>query len=308
MKLLLLGANGQVGFELKRALAPLGDVVCATRSGRLDAGARCEMADLSNSTAMNAVLARVAPTWVVNAAAFTAVDRAEDEPAAAHAANADAPGLLARWCAEHAAQLVHYSTDYVFDGRGTRPYLEDDVTAPLSEYGRSKLAGEQAVAQSGARHLIFRTGWVYAARGNNFLLTMLRLGRERELLRIVADQRGAPTPARWIAAATTAAVSQCLHRPLDAPSGVFHLTAAGETSWCEFSRAIFEDAKRAGVLEKPPQVEAIGTGDYPTRAVRPAYSCLDGRRLRQAFKLQLPDWRQGTADVVAELASSGAPA
>jgi dTDP-4-dehydrorhamnose reductase len=302
MKLVLLGANGQVGFELQRALAPLGQLVCATRSGRLPGGAACASADLADAASIDALLAQERPDIVVNAAAYTAVDRAEDEPDAAQRANAEGPGQLARWCRSHDALLVHYSTDYVFDGRGTRPYREDDATAPLGAYGRSKFDGEEAVRASGARHLVFRTAWVFAARGQNFLRTMLRLGRERDVLRVVADQRGAPTPARWIANASALALARMPSSPDADRTGTFHLTAAGETSWHEFAEAIFADALAAGLIERAPAVQAIGTADYPTRAQRPAYSRLDGRRLYDAFGLRLPDWRRGVAEIVAELA------
>ena len=208
MKLLLLGAGGQVGFELQRALAPLGELACATRSGTLPGGAECEIADLAQPASLLDLLDETAPDIVVNAAAYTAVDRAQTEAALAQAINAVAPGEIARWCAKHDRRLVHFSTDYVFDGQGTRPYREDDATAPLGEYGRGKLAGEEAIRASGAQHLILRTAWVYAARGHNFLRTMLRLARERDVLRVVADQRGAPTPARWIAAATAALIAR----------------------------------------------------------------------------------------------------
>jgi dTDP-4-dehydrorhamnose reductase len=300
MKLLLLGANGQVGFELQRSLAPLGELVCATRSGRLPGGAPCAQVDIADAVALDALLGREKPDVVVNAAAHTAVDRAEDEPEAARLANADAPARLARWCEQRDATLVHYSTDYVFDGRATRPYRENDPTAPLGNYGRTKLAGENAIRASGARHLIFRTAWVYAARGQNFLRTMLRLAQEREQLRVVADQIGAPTPARWIAAATALALVRKPQGHTDPRLGTMHLSAAGETHWCEFARAIFADAVDAGLLERAPRVEPITTADYPTRATRPAYSRLDNRRLYDALGLRLPDWRRGVSEVVAE--------
>jgi dTDP-4-dehydrorhamnose reductase len=302
MRLLLLGANGQVGFELQRALAPLGDVACATRSGRLPGGAACESVDLVDPTALEALLGRQRPDVVINAAAYTAVDRAEDEPDAAQATNADAPAVLARWCQQRDALLLHFSTDYVFDGRGTRPYRENDVSAPLGVYGRTKLAGEDAIRGSGARHMIFRTAWVYAARGQNFLRTMLRLAGERDVLRVVADQRGAPTPARWIAAAAALALVRQPAGFTDARLGTFHLSAAGETSWHEFAEAIMADASAAGLLSRVPRVEPIATTDYPTRATRPAYSRLDNRRLNDAFALRLPDWRRGVAEVIGELA------
>lgn len=296
MKLLLLGAGGQVGFELQRALAPLGDLVCATRSGTLPGGAPCAIADLSRPDTLAALLDAHAPGVVVNAAAYTAVDRAESEAGLAHAINADAPAALARWCAPRGAMLVHYSTDYVFDGAGTRPYREDDATAPLGAYGRGKLAGEEAIRASGAAHLILRTAWVYAARGQNFLRTMLRLGKERDALRVVADQFGAPTPARWIASATAALLARQA-----AVQGTFHLTAAGETTWHGFAEAIFDAALAAGLLERAPRVDPITTAEYPTPARRPAYSRLENTRLHDAFGLQLPDWRRGVAEVIAEL-------
>ena len=305
MKLLLLGAKGQVGFELQRTLAPLGEVVAATRDGHLVGGAACAAVDLGDGDAVDALLRTVEPDAVINAAAYTAVDRAEDEEALAHRINADLPARLAAWCATRDALLLHYSTDYVFDGRGTRPYRVDDPTAPLGAYGRSKLAGEEAIRSSGALHLTFRTAWVYAARGQNFLRTMLRLGRERDLLRIVADQRGAPTPARWIAAASALGLQQCRQDAAwnPATTGTFHLVAEGETHWADFARAIFADAVAAGLLERAPQVESIATSDYPTRATRPAYSRLDTARLRDTFGLRLPDWRRGVSDVIAELAA-----
>ena len=306
MKLLLLGAGGQVGFELQRALAPLGEVLAATRDGRLPGGAPCTQVDLGDAAALDALLRAIEPDAVINAAAYTAVDRAEDEPELAHRINAEVPGRLADWCATRGALLLHYSTDYVFGGQGTRPYREDDPTMPLGAYGRSKLAGEDAIRASGALHLIFRTAWVYAARGQNFLRTMLRLARDRDVLRVVADQRGAPTPARWIAAASALALPQCRHGMEWNPesTGTFNLVAEGETHWAAFAEAIFADALAAGLLELAPQVEPIATRDYPTRATRPAYSRLDTARLRDTFGLQLPDWRGGVSAVIAELVAT----
>ncbi|HSX61168.1 MAG TPA: dTDP-4-dehydrorhamnose reductase [Tahibacter sp.] len=305
MKILLLGANGQVGFELQRSLAPLGDVVAATRSGTLPGGIAGERADFHDAAALRALCDRVAPQLIVNAAAHTAVDRAEDEETLAQQANGDAPGILGAWAAAHDAAVVHYSTDYVFDGQGTRPYREDDATAPLGAYGRSKLAGEQALAASGAEFLNFRTAWVYGARGGNFLRTMLRLARERDRLGIVADQRGAPTPARLIAQTTALALARWLPLAREtrrAQSGHYHLVSAGECSWHEFAGEIFALAHAAGLIERIPEVAAIATADYPTKARRPAYSVLDTRRLRDTFGLSLPHWRQGLRDVIGELA------
>ncbi|HOV57752.1 MAG TPA: dTDP-4-dehydrorhamnose reductase [Rhodanobacteraceae bacterium] len=305
MKILLLGANGQVGFELQRALAPLGELVCATRSGTLSGGAVCARGDIADFDRLAALLDRVAPTLIVNAAAYTAVDRAEDEPDLARRINGEAVGGLGAWARRHAALVVHYSTDYVFDGQGRAPYAVDAPTAPLGAYGASKLAGEVALRASGAEHLILRTAWVYAARGANFLRTMLRLARERDRLTVVDDQRGAPTPARLIATATVAAL---LRLQDGDPAwratalGTHHLVSAGEASWCEFARAIVERAHAAGVLARVPEVAAISTAQFPTRARRPAYSVLDTRSFRETFRLHLPDWRDGLDGVIGELA------
>ena len=293
MKLLLLGGNGQVGRELRRSLLPLGELIVATRQG---AGSDL-LADFDAPDALEDLVRRVAPDVVVNAAAYTAVDRAEAEPDGAFRVNAAAPAALARACAGEGALLVHYSTDYVFDGTGSRPYREEDPTAPLGVYGASKLAGEQAIRDSGARHAILRTAWVYAVHGSNFLRTMLRLGGERDELGVVADQVGAPTPAHFIANATAEIVRQ----GVDA-SGTWHLTAAGQASWHEFARAIFEQAHAAGRLPRVPRVRAIGTSDYPTPARRPAYSVLDTSRLRADFGIAPPPWRQGLQDVIGQLA------
>lgn len=301
MRILLLGAAGQVGFELHRSLAPLGEVIAATRSGRLPGGAGCLAADLVDSRALEAVLEAQRPDVVVNAAAYTAVDRAESEPMLAQAINAVAPATLALWCRANGARLVHYSTDYVFDGGQDRPWREDDPTAPLNRYGHSKRDGEVAITEAGAEHLILRTGWVYAARGSNFLRTMLRLGAEREELRVVDDQIGAPTPARWIAA-TSAAILARWQAGAPWQSGIVHLTAGGRTSWHGFAEAIFAAAHESGLLARRPQLHAIPTSDYPTPAQRPAWSCLDNARLQEWFGLRLPDWREGLAQVLGELA------
>lgn len=293
MRILLLGANGQVGHELRRSLAPLGDVVATTRSGELPDGNPCETADFDDPGSLKGLVDRISPELVVNAAAYTAVDRAEDERDAAFRANAEAPGVLAEACARRGAPFVHFSTDYVFDGTGTRPYREDDPTAPLGVYGASKLAGEEAVRTAGGRHMIFRTAWVYGVRGQNFLRTMLRLAAERDELRVVGDQVGTPTPAYFIADIAAAAVS--LPTPL---SGIFHLTAKGETSWHGFAEAIMAGAAARGLLHRAPQVNAIGTADYPTRAKRPAYSCLATGKLSAALDLPFPEWTTGLERVL----------
>jgi len=293
---LLFGGNGQLGQELRRALAPLGEVVATTRSGSLPDGSACEVADFNAPASLTALLDRVRPDVVVNAAAYTAVDRAEDDRDAAWRANAEAPGVIARWCAAAGVPMVHYSTDYVFDGQGTRPYREEDTTAPLGAYGGSKLDGELAIRAAGGRHLIFRTAWVYASHSANFLRTMLRVGAERDVLRVVADQIGTPTPAALIADVT----AQALQHP-GGLSGTWHLTANGETSWHGFAEAIFAEAVAAGKLARAPKVEAITTAEYPTPAKRPAYSGLDVSKLEADFGIALPSWQDGLKRVIAEL-------
>jgi dTDP-4-dehydrorhamnose reductase len=300
LKILLLGAAGQVGTELRRSLAGLGDLVPATRDGKLPDGAACEAADFDAPESLRPLILRTMTDVVVNAAAYTAVDRAESEPEAAFRANAEAPAVLADACKACDALFVHYSTDYVFDGAGTRPYREDDPTAPLGVYGASKLAGEEAVRSSGARHLILRTAWVYAAHGSNFLLTMLRLARERDRLKVVADQQGSPTSAGVIADITARILKQGITQ-----SGIRHLTTSGQTSWHGFAEAIFAAAIARGVLERAPVVDPIATSDYPTPARRPAFSVLDNRRLQAEYAIELPDWRDGLDRVIAELAPTG---
>ncbi|MBH1639345.1 dTDP-4-dehydrorhamnose reductase [Stenotrophomonas maltophilia] len=297
MTVLVFGGNGQVGQELLRALASLGEVVATTRSGQLPDGSACEVADFGQPDSLPALLDRLQPSVVVNAAAYTAVDRAEQDAEAAFAANAQAPGVIARWCTAHGVPLVHYSTDYVFDGQGSAPYREDEPTAPLGVYGTSKRDGEDAVRSAGGRHLIFRTAWVYASHGANFLRTMLRVGAEREQLRVVADQIGTPTPAALIADVT----AQVLQHPGHL-SGIWHLTASGQTSWHGFAEAIFAEALATGVLAKLPAVEAIPSSEYPTPAKRPAWSVLDNRKLQQDFGIVLPAWQDGLKRVMAEIA------
>ena len=279
MNILVTGRNGQVGWELVRALLPL---------GRVHACAHAEL-DLADAAAVRRKLDEARPDVIVNAAAYTAVDKAESEPEQANAVNAAAPALLAQEAARRGALLIHYSTDYVYDGAKAAPYVETDPTNPLGAYGRSKLAGEAGIRAAGADHLIFRTSWVYAARGANFLRTILRLAAEREELRIVADQIGAPTWARLIAEATAHALRQAMQERSGGTfdSGVFHLAAAGETSWHGFASAIV--AGRSGLRVKA--VMPITTADYPLPAPRPANSCLDTGAFRARFGLVLPDWR-----------------
>lgn len=299
MKLLLFGGNGQVGTELRRSLGSLGDVVVATRSGTLEDGTRCEQADFDAPESLPELVDRIAPDLVVNAAAHTAVDRAESEPDAAFRANAQAPQAIAGACARRGIRLVHYSTDYVFDGHGTRPYREDDPTAPASVYGASKLAGEEAIRGSGAPHLIFRTAWVYAAHGRNFLRTMLRLAGERDELRVVADQLGTPTPAALIADVTARVLAQPSSR-----SGIWHLTAGGATSWHGFAEAIMQGAQARGLIARVPRVLPIATADYPTPAARPAYSVLDCSALQRDLGVALPGWQEGLSLTLDALAAS----
>ena len=291
-----MGANGQVGHALRRELASLGDVVSTTRSGLLPDGGACEQADFDQPGTLPALVERIAPDVVVNAAAYTAVDRAEEDRDAAYRANAEAPGELATASARCGALFVHYSTDYVFDGSGTRPWREDDPTAPLGVYGASKLAGEQAVRDSGARHMVFRTAWVYGAHGHNFMRTMLRLGADHDQLRVVADQVGTPTPARLIARATAHAL-----RTRPGSGGLWHLTAAGSTTWHGFAEAIFAGARARGLLQRVPRVLPITTADYPTQARRPAYSCLDVTRMQADFGLELPHWKDALSGVLDDM-------
>lgn len=285
MNILLTGANGQLGHELARGLRALGQVTAPAR-------ADCDLADLDQ---LRAVLRRVRPGLIVNASAYTAVDRAEDERALAMRVNADAPALMAQEAARLGAALLHYSTDYVFDGSAAGAYAETDRPAPLSVYGQSKLAGEQAIAAAGIRHLILRTSWVYGMRGNNFLLTMLRLGRERAQLRIVADQHGAPTWSRTLA--DTSAHLAGLALAGGAPwwerhGGLYHLASQGRTSWAGFAEAIFSAAGLAC------EVIPISAAEYGARALRPANSSLDCRRL-MALCGPLPDWRAALAACLA---------
>lgn len=306
MNILLLGANGQLGqtFLKQGGLARLGCLVPACRDGRLVDGSRGESADLSDLDGLTALLDRVHPDLIVNAAAYTAVDRAEQEEAQALRINGDALGLLGRWAAAHHALVVHYSTDYVFDGRAESPYPVDAPTAPLGAYGRSKLAGEEALRASGAAHFIFRTAWVYAAHGHNFLRTMLRLGSERDELRVVADQHGAPTSTDLIVQGTLAALDRWLPATPDqrrAMQGTHHLVASGQTTWHGFAVAIFEQAVARGVLQRAPTVDAIATHDFPTPAKRPAYSVLDNTSFTATFGYELGDWRDGLIDVIARL-------
>ncbi|HEY2345776.1 MAG TPA: dTDP-4-dehydrorhamnose reductase [Xanthomonadaceae bacterium] len=297
MRILLLGADGQLGYELHRAFAPLGEVTACTFNGLLPGGLPCARVEFTEDGALARLVAEQRPQLVLNAVAHTQVDRAEDEPALAQRINADAVAELAQACARHDAKLVHYSTDYVFGGEGARPWREDDPTAPLGVYGRSKLAGEDAVRASGCRHMILRTAWLYGARGQNFLRTMLRLAGEREELRIVADQVGSPTPARWLAGATALAQAR---RP--EASGTWHVVAGGGCSWHDFAAAIFAEALTAGLIARVPRLHAIASAEFAAKARRPAWSRLDTSRFAGDFGLCLPAWQEGLRQVIGELA------
>jgi dTDP-4-dehydrorhamnose reductase len=283
MKLLLTGANGQVGWELARSLLPLGDVTVVTRND----------ADLAEPARIGALVESVRPDVIVNAAAYTAVDKAEQEEALALRINAEAVGEMAAAAHRVGALLVHYSTDYVFDGNGSRPWTEADTPAPLNAYGRSKLAGEEAIIASNCDHLIFRTTWVYAARGKNFLLTMLRLAAQRDELNVVGDQTGAPTSARLIADLTAHCIAQAAAERRDGrfSSGRFHMTAAQSVTWHGFAQALIDYARSVGTFDiKASRVLPIATSEYPLPARRPANSRLDCSEFDARFGLHRPAW------------------
>ncbi|MFZ0521176.1 MAG: dTDP-4-dehydrorhamnose reductase [Candidatus Acidiferrales bacterium] len=299
LRILLTGKNGQLGYDLNSMLPDFGELIAL---GRQDL-------DLSQPDEIRRVIREVHPDLIVNAAAYTAVDQAEREESLAQSINADAPAIIAEVAKQIGATVVHYSTDYVFDGTKTSPYEEDDRTNPINAYGRTKLAGEQAIRESGVRHLIFRTAWIYSTRGKNFLLTILRLATERDELRIVNDQIGAPTWSREIASATTQVLQRILDRKAGSSrwaelTGTYHMTAAGETDWFDFANAILQEAKTkeaspapwftATTRSKPfvvRNIVPISTLEYPTPARRPAYSVLSNARLANTFDINLEDWR-----------------
>lgn len=296
MKVLLFGCNGQVGWELRRSLAPLGALVALDRQGGNDL-----CGDLTRLDELTKTIQSTRPDIIVNAAAYTAVDKAESEPELARKINAEAPAVLAKAAQETGAWLVHYSTDYVFDGGGDRPWRETDPVGPLSVYGETKLQGEAEIRQSGCRYLIFRTSWVYAARGNNFVRTMLRLARERDRLQVVDDQVGAPTGADFLADVTAHALRWAINRPEVA--GLYHVTATGETSWYDYARFIIEFARNAGAEIKvaPDAIKPISTRDFPTPARRPANSRLSVDKFHHTFQLALPHWEIGVARMLTEI-------
>jgi len=293
-KILLTGKNGQVGFELQRALAPLGELLAVDQS-------ECDMAD---AQAIRRLARSFNPDIIVNPAAYTAVDKAESEPELAHAINTVAPGVLGEEAAKQGAWVVHYSTDYVFDGSKPGVYREDDLTDPQSVYGRTKRDGEIALQQSGARHLILRTSWVVGAHGSNFAKTILRLAAERDSLNVVADQYGAPTSAALLADVTAQLVRQQRREGSEHfPFGLYHLVAGGETSWCDYARFVVSEALAAGksLNLSPDSIRAITTSEYPTPARRPANSRLDTSKLRSTFDVELPTWQSGVRHILQQI-------
>ena len=292
MKILLLGKNGQVGWELQHSLAPLGEVLALDRNSTSHCG------DLQNLEGLAETVRVYRPQVVVNAAAYTAVDQAESDPSTAHGVNALAPEVLSRACAAMDALLVHYSTDYVFDGSGQTPWLETDATGPLNVYGRSKLAGEQGIAKQGARHVIFRTSWVYGTEGGNFAKTMLRLAQERDKMAVINDQFGAPTGADLLADITALCLQQA-----QALSGTYHLAAAGETTWHAYAEYVLQTAKRLKpeIEYEVKEVAAVPTSEFPTPAQRPLNSRLNCSKLQNALQCQLPDWQKGIDSMLSKI-------
>jgi dTDP-4-dehydrorhamnose reductase len=297
MKILLLGAHGQLGRELTQALPPLGELVPCDRGA----------ADLERPAEVVALLARERPAVVINAAAYTAVDRAESEPDRAELINATAVAAIAAEAARQDAVFVHYSTDYVFDGEAAGAYGETDEPRPLSVYGRTKLAGERAVATAGGRPYVFRTSWVYAPHGGNFLRTILRLAGEREELGVVADQRGVPTPASLIASVTAEVLERAADPARALPPGLYHLAPRGETTWHGYAERLLDEARRAGLPVRVPPggVRPLTTSEYPTAARRPANSLLCTAKLETALARRLPSWDHGVRETVAALAAAG---
>ena len=295
MKILLFGANGQVGWELQRSLVPLGEVIALNKSSPHLCG------DLGNLQGLAATVAQVRPDVIVNAAAYTAVDKAESDFDRAHLVNALAPGALAIAASAIGALMVHYSTDYVFDGSGSKPWVETDPIGPLNVYGKTKLEGERLITSQCPKHLILRTSWVYAARGNNFAKTMLRLAQERETLSVINDQFGAPTGADLLADVTAHAVRQVLNRPDDA--GIYHVAAAGETTWFEYAKHVLAKVKCAQAAPEiiAKNILSVTTSAFPTAAQRPLNSRLNTAKFQQAFGLRIPPWQEGVARMLAEI-------
>jgi dTDP-4-dehydrorhamnose reductase len=295
VKILLLGKRGQVGWELLRSLAPLGEIVALSRDSQNYCG------DLTNLQGLAETVRQIKPNIIVNAAAYTMVDKAESEPELARIINAEAPAVLAREAALLDAWLIHYSTDYVFDGSGGTSWLETDVTGPLGVYGATKLAGEQAIQGSGCKHLIFRTSWVYGARGNNFAKTMLRLAAERESLTVIDDQVGAPTGADLLADVTSHTIRN-VHSKSEL-GGLYHLAAGGETSWHGYARFVIDHALKIDCKLKilPNSIEPVSSNVFPTAARRPSNSRLDTGKLQANFDLTLPHWQTGVTRMLTEI-------
>lgn len=296
MKILLLGKNGQLGWELQRSLAPLGELIALDRSGQYNHQTLC--GDLTNLDGLRQTIMVLKPDVIVNAAAYTAVDKAEGEPQLAQLINAQAPKVLAQEAFKVGAWLVHYSTDYVFDGSGNRAWCETDATEPLSQYGQTKLAGEQAIQDSGCKHLIFRTSWVYGSRGNNFAKTMLRLASERETLSVIHDQIGAPTSAALLADCTAHALRRAMNNPELA--GLYHLAASGQTTWHDYAKFVIEHAQAMGKELMVTKIKPITTLEYPTAAQRPLNSRLDTDKFCNSFNLVLPKWQDGVIRMLHE--------
>ncbi|TAN65018.1 MAG: dTDP-4-dehydrorhamnose reductase [Methylobacter sp.] len=295
MKILLFGKNGQVGWELQRSLAPLGELVA------LGSDSQSLCGDFTNLEGIAQTVRTVAPDIIVNAAAYTAVDKAESEPELARTINALAPGILAQEAKRSGAWLIHYSSDYVFDGSGDTPWLETDPTGPLSVYGKTKLEGEEAICATGCQHLIFRTSWVYAARGGNFAKTMLRLARERDSLTVIDDQIGAPTGADLLADVSAHAIRAALQHP--EVSGLYHLVASGQTSWYSYAGFVIDVARQMGIDTKtaPEAIQPVPTSAFPLPAPRPKNSRLDTGKLQNTFDLNLPHWQNGITRMLTEI-------
>lgn len=295
MKILLFGKNGQVGWELQRSLAPLGELVA------VDSDSEGYCGDFTNLDGIIQTIRTVAPDIIVNAAAYTAVDKAETETELARTLNALAPAVLAREAKRSGAWLMHYSTDYVFDGSGERPCKETDRTNPLSIYGKTKLEGDEAIREAGCKHLIFRTSWVYAARGGNFAKTMLRLAQERDQLQVISDQFGAPTGAELLADITAHCILQALQRP--EIRGLYHVSASGVTSWYDYACFVIEFARKAGlnIVVEPQAIKPVPGSAYPLPAPRPGNSRLDTHQFQATFNLKLPNWQSGVVRMLSEI-------
>ena len=302
MKILLFGKNGQLGWELQRSLAPLGELLALSTNSTTHCG------DFSNLEGIRKTVVDFAPDMIVNAAAYTAVDKAESEPELANQINAAAPQLLAQEAQRLGAWLIHYSTDYVFDGSGQQFWTEKDIPNPLSVYGKTKFAGEQAIQQTNCKHLIFRTSWVYAARGGNFAKTMLRLAKERTSLNVIADQFGAPTGADLLADVTALCINHIQNKPdSDANlSGIYHLTAAGVTTWFDYASLVIENARQQGaaIMVASQDIKPIPTSAYPLPAPRPSNSRLNSQHLQNTFNLKLPAWQTGVLRMLQEMETS----